>query len=437
LTSALLLCAAWVASVSAAFAQAPLTLEDAMKRAQAETVEARALAATIGEAEARVQRAQAGFWPRVDVTETVQRGNNPVFAFSSLLSQRRFTAANFAITTLNHPDPITNTRTAIAIEQPVFDAGLTRLGTKAAKLGRDMAAVGREAGKQDLAFRAARAFVRVLQLEAMVRATGAAVAAAESDHQRVRDRRDVGLVTEADVLAVNVHVADMHERQIAARGDLAVARLQLAESIGLPLTDPLTLAHPAARSAPDDADELVRGALASHPHRREADLQVQLANNARDTARAALLPTVGLQGGWEFNGATVGEQQSSWVVGAELRVNLFRGFADSARITEANHASVRATAEHERVLRRIEVDVRAALAQLAAARAREETGRAALTQARESQRIVRDRYENGLATVTEVLRAAQATLDAESRATAAEMDVILHTVALDRALGRL
>jgi outer membrane protein TolC len=300
-----------------------------------------------------------------------------------------------------------------------------------------MATAAREAGEQDLAFRAAQAFVRVLQLESAVRATNGGVTAAESDHQRARARRDVGLVTEGDVLAVDVHLADMHQRQIAARGDLAVARIQLADAIGVPLTESLTLARPTPRSMPADADTLVGEAVASHPHRREADLQLQLADTARRTARAALLPTVGLQGGWEFNGATLGEQRSSWVVGAEVRVNLFRGFADTARITEAGHAQVRATADHERVLRRIEVDVRAAIAQLAAARAREETGRAALTQARESQRIIRDRYESGLATVTDVLRAAEATLDAESRATAAEMDVILQTVALDRALGRL
>jgi outer membrane protein TolC len=164
---------------------------------------------------------------------------------------------------------------------------------------------------------------------------------------------------------------------------------------------------------------------------------VQLADNGRRTARAALLPTVGVRGGWEFNGASLGAQQSSWVVGAELRVNVFRGFADAARITEARHALDRARAERDRAAQRVELGVRAALAQLDAARAREAAGRAALVQARESQRIVRDRYENGLATVTDVLRAAEATLDAESRATSAEMDVILQSVALDRALGKL
>jgi outer membrane protein TolC len=166
-------------------------------------------------------------------------------------------------------------------------------------------------------------------------------------------------------------------------------------------------------------------------------LQAELADNARRTARAGLLPSVGLQGGWEFNGATLGAQQSSWVFGADVRINLFNGFATTARMAEATHARTRALAERERVERRIEVDVRAALAHLAAARAREAAGRTALDQARESQRIIRDRYDGGLATVTDVLRAAEAALDAESRATAAEMDVILQTVALDRALGRL
>ena len=435
-TTFTLLFAAPLVSAASALAQTPLTLEEAMKRAQGETADARALASAINEADARIQRAQSGFWPRVDVTESVQRGNQPVFVFSSLLSQRRFTVANFAIPALNDPDPITNTRTAVALEQPIFNAGLTRLGVDAAKLDRDLATATRDATRQDLGFQAAQAFVRVLQLEATAQATDAAVAAAESDRQRARARREVGLVTEADVLAVNVHLADMRQRQIAAAGDLAVARMQLAEAVGLPLSASIVPVRPAP-PALEDGDGLAREALTTHPMLRQANVQLQLADNGRRTARAALLPTVGVQAGWEFNGATLGAQQSSWVIGAEVRVNVFRGFGDTARIAEARHAHVRATAERERAERRIEVDVRGALAQLAAARARVDAGWAALTQARESQRIVRDRYESGLATVTDVLRAAEATLQAEARATTAEMDVILQTVALDRALGRL
>jgi outer membrane protein len=433
----LLLWAVIVAPPRSVLAQTPLTLQDAMNRARGQTADARALASTIQEAEARVRQAQSGFWPRVDLTETVQRGNNPVFVFSSLLSQRRFSEANFAIPALNHPDALTNTRTGIALEQRVFDAGATLLAVEAAKLDRDTAVAAQDGAARDLAFRAAQAFVRVLQLEAAVRATDAAVVASESDQQRARARRETGLVTEADVLAVEVHMADMRQRQITAAGNLAIARIQLADAVGLPLTATVMAVPPSPRAMPADGDTLVREALNVHPQRRQAELQQQLADNARRTARAGLLPTVAAQAGWEFNGATLGTQQSSWVVGAEVRLNLFKGFGDAARMTEAGHAQVRAGAERERVERSIEVEVRAALAQLMAAGAREEAGRTALAQARESQRIIRDRYETGLATVTDVLRAAEATLDAESRATAAELDVILQTVALDRAIGRL
>lgn len=423
--------------VSPAAAQTSLTLDDAMTRARAQTADARQNTAAIGEAEARVKQARAGFYPRIDLSETIQRGDNPVFVFSSLLSQRRFAADNFAIPVLNDPNPITNTRTAIVVEQSVFNSGLTRLGVEAATLGRDLAVTSRDSVAQDLAFRAAEAFVRVLQQESTLRAAEAAVAAAESDQQRARARREVGLATEADALAVDVHLADMRQRRIAADADLAVSRMQLADAVGLPLTSAITPLRPTPNVTSDDAEALLRAAMATHPKRLGANLRLQLARNGRRTARAALLPSVALQGAWEFNGATLDAQQSSWVIGAEVRMNLFKGFADSARDAEAAQSEVRATADREGIERRIELDVRAALAQLAAARAREQTGRTALAQARESQRIIRDRYDSGLATITDVLRAAAATLDAESRATAAEMDVILQSVALDRALGRL
>lgn len=434
-----------VAVIALAFAVSPalteaqdmLTLDDAMMRARTQTAAARGLTAAGAEAQERVRQARAGYWPRVDVTESVQRGDQPVFVFSSLLSQRRFTAENFAIDELNHPSPVTNVRTGIAVEQPVFDAGLTRLAVQQAEISRGVIDAGRAGSSQDLALRAAQTFIRVLQVEAAERASDAALETAESDRDRARARRDAGLVTEADVLAVEVHLADMRQRAIATSADLEVARIELLEAIGASRQAAVTLVRPSRATEAGEAEALVREAVASRPERREAGLRTDLAANARRTAQAAYLPRVGVQGGWELNGGTFADQRSSWVLGAQVQLNVFRGLGDQARVAEARHAEIRADAERERVERRIEVEVRAALARLNAARARELAGQAALAQARESHRIIRDRYDGGLASITDVLRAAEATLDAESRATAAEMDVIFQSVALDRAVGRL
>jgi outer membrane protein len=417
--------------------QSMLTLEEAMTRARSRSPDARVFAAAAAEASAHVVEAQARYLPRVDVAHSVQRSDHPVFVFSSLLSQRKFTADNFDIAALNEPAPLTNVRTAVTVEQHIFDAGRTRLGVHAARLGHEIAVLDRTRGGQDLALAAAQSFVRVLQFEATERAATAAEAAAQSDLERVRARRDVGMVTEADVLAVEVYLADMRQRRIGAAGEAAVARLELNDAMGDSLDQQVVLVRPQMRSAASDGGALAEEAGRVRPDRQEADLRVRLAANARRTAQAAFLPTVGIQGGWESNGDTWASQRSGWLLGAQLQLNVFNGFADRARVAQARQAESRAVAERDGLARRIEVDVRSALTRLEAARASETTGRAALAQARESQRILRDRYDSGLATVTDVLRTAVAVLDAESRATTAEMEVILQTVALDRALGRL
>ena len=197
-----LLGAALALGVSAAVeAQTMVTLEEAMARARTDTPGARALAASVAAADASVTEARSGFFPRIDVTESIQRGNQPVFVFSTLLSQRRFAAANFDVQTLNHPAPETNIRTAVGITQHVYDAGATHLAVRGAELRRDLVTLDQSAGTQDLALSGARAFVRVLKLEAEERASAAAVVAAESDLERTRRRREAELVTDADVLA--------------------------------------------------------------------------------------------------------------------------------------------------------------------------------------------------------------------------------------------
>jgi outer membrane protein TolC len=431
-----LLLAAMAASAPAA-AQDPLTIGDAMARARAGHPAARAAAAVEREADQRIAEARAGYLPRADVSESWQRGNQPVFVFGTILSQRRFAAENFAIAALNHPDAVSNLRSAFTIEQPVYDAGLTRLAVQGAEIGRDAARAGRARAEQDLALAAAQAYARVVQLESTSRAADSAVEAAARDLERARDRRDAGLVTEADVLSVEVHLALMRQHQVQTAGELRVARAQLNEAIGAPLDAAFAVSLPPPAAAAAGVDALEAEALARRPEVREAALGTALAATARRTAQAAFLPQVGVQAGYELNGEDFGSKVSGWIVGAQVRLNVFRGFGDRARLAGAREAETRQAAERDRVERSVRLDVRAAVARLEAAAAREAVGRAALSQARESQRILRDRYESGLATVNDILRAAQAVLQAESQAIAAAVDVTLQSLALERAVGRL
>lgn len=419
-------------------AQAPLTLQDAIAKAQTGNPDARIAELAEQEATHRVTQARAGYLPRVDAAETWQRGNLPVFAFGSLLNQRRFTAADFALDALNHPDPIDNFRLSVGAEQSIYDGGATRARVRAAQLGLQLAGSGRLSVRQALAVAATEAYGAVLRADAARATTMAALEAADADLKRARDRRDAGLVTDADVLAVEVHRATVEEARLRAALAADLARADLNRVMGEPLDAQFTLAPPAvaAAEALPPMATLEQEALGRRPELQQARLMVDLAGAQASEARAAYLPQVFAQAGWEGNGGQWNSRSGSWIVGAGVRINLFRGFADKARIAEANEGARRRDIERDRAETGVRLEVRTAASRLATSRAREALARSVLAQATERQRIVRDRYEQGLADVTTLLRAAEAVMQAEEQQTRARVDVLVDTASLDRALGR-
>jgi outer membrane protein len=420
-----------------AAAQTSLSLSQAIARARERNPDAGSSAAAEREAAQRVTAARAGYWPKVDVAESWQRGNQPVFVFSSLLAQRQFTAADFAIGALNHPDAVDNFRSAVTVEQALFD-GATRSSVAAAAIGHEIASATREMVGHDLAASVTDAFGRVLVAASARRSADAAVETAQADRELAGNRRDAGQATDADVLLVDLFVSRAREQQIRAAADERIARGQLNQLMGESLDEEFLLDASRVPVAIDVTDRagLENEAIRNRPDVKLAALHEQLAAAGQAAARAAFLPQVSAQGGWEFNGGAWNDRQSSWVMGAVARINVFHGFADGARLAEAREAAARRALEHEKATGAARLEVRIAVTRLEAAQASEAVGRAAVEQARESRRIIRDRYEAGLTDVVSLLRGTEAVAQAETQQTTAEVDVLAGIAGLQRTLGR-
>ena len=423
--------------VVSASAQSPLSLSEAIARAKTRNPDAGSAAAAEREAAARVTQVRGGYFPRVDVAESWQRGNHPVFAFSSLLAQRQFTAADFALDAINHPDATDNFRTALSVEQPLFDR-TTSANARAASIVRDMAGTGRQLVDHALMAAVTDAFGRVLIAAATARSTAAAVETARADRELAGHRRDAGRVTDADVLQLDVYLARTLEQQVQAASDERIARARLNQLMDEPLSRmfSLDLTPPAIAIDITNPAGLDEEALKSRPEVALAMQQEQLAVAAVDAARAAFLPQVAAQGVWELNGGAWNSRSSSWVVGAVARINLFHGLADKARLAEAREQARRRAIEKGKAETMARLDVQIAIARLEAARASEAVGRAAAEQARESRRIIRDRYESGLTDAAMLLRAADAVQQADTQQIAARVNVLTATATLQRAIGR-
>ena len=429
-----LLCAVMCGALPAV-AQSPLSLSEAIARARGHNPDAGAAAVAEREAGERVRQARGGYFPKVDVTESWQRGNQPVFVFSSLLAQRQLGPADFARDALNHPEATDNFRAAVSVEQSLFDR-TTSANIRAASIGRDMAATGRQLVDHDLTAAVIDAFGGVLIAAATARAAGATLETARADRELAGNRRDVGRVTDADVLQLDVYLARTLELQVQATSDERIARARLNQLMGEPLNTRFSLdLTPVIAADLTNPARLEEEALRKRPEVALAVQQEQLAAAMVDAARTAFLPHVAALGGWELNGGAWNSRSSSWMAGAVVRINVFHGLADKARLAEARELTVRRALEKDKAETMARLDVEVAVARLEAARASEAVGSAAADQARENRRIIRDRYESGLTDAATLMRSADAIQNADTQQIIARVSVLTATAALQRAIG--
>jgi outer membrane protein TolC len=284
-----------------------------------------------------------------------------------------------------------------------------------------------------------RAYYSSLLNQENARVAVEAVRAAEADLQRAENRLAAGLTTESDVLSLRVHLAAMREQQIRRDAQVKIGFAELNEAMGAPLDSAFhltTALKPAAVSW--DGAQVEQDALTNRPEPREAHLAAQAGAEQEKIAHAALMPQVSVRAGFEADRQDfVTRGGGNWIAGAELHWNLFNGFSDRARADVARHDVERRHAEEAQVAASTRLGARRVWLEFQSAAQRIDVARATVAMATESLRIVRNRYEAGLAEVTELLRAETALLEAQTRDLEAVRDQRLAAVMVEEIRGKL
>jgi outer membrane protein TolC len=422
------------------WAQTPLSLKDAVRVALDKHPSTEAAGAQVAAAETQVRQARSGYLPKLNYTESWQRSDNPVFVFGSLLTQHQFSEQNFAIGPLNRPDAMNNFQSQVVLDQTVWDAGLTSKQVRSAELGGKMAGEEQRRTRMDLIAGVVRAYEGVLLSQESLKVAREAVRSAAADLERAEAVRSAGMATDADVLAIRVHLAGMREQEIRRGYDTEIAQATLNDALGLPLDTQHDLRTPLAPLAQSDKPlaEEEASAREARPEARQVKLSAGIAQLQRDTARASRLPQVSFRVMIEADRQRfINRGGANWLAGATLRWNLFDGFAAKARIDEAGQAIIRARAGERQIASAVSLQVRSAYLNLKSAQDRIQLAEATVAQAEENLRIVKNRFDNGLNNVTELLRSETALMEASVRRLAAVHDQRLAAAGLELATGTL
>ncbi len=416
----------------------PLTLREAIERGLAGSPLLAAADHERVQAAAGIQRARAGYLPRLELSHGYARSDQPVFAFGSKLNQGNFTSSDFELDRLNHPGPVDNFRTALTLRQPLFTGGRTSAGLEQAEAGREIADLQSARTRQEVVFQVARAYFGLQLAQERQRAVDASLRAAEANLALAQSRFRAGLAVESDVLAAEVRLARLREDASSAGAQLTVAQAALNDAVGLPLDEPQVAVDPLALRPARDVADVTGETQDRRPDYRALLVEERARERVIRVARSDYFPTIGLEGTYELNTeGPVGDGQGSWSVMAVLRWNLFNGGADQARVREAEAARDRARAVRARAASLIGLEAREARARWTTARERAGVAERAITQAEETLRIVQVRYRGGLATIVDLLTAEAALTESRTRLSEAVHDYSVALAAWELALGRL
>jgi outer membrane protein len=416
----------------------PLTIANAVEIALRTHPLTRATRSGSQLADANLAEATAGRLPKLVATGNFTRSNNPVFVFGSLLEQGSFGPENFAIDSLNHPDSINNFRSALTLRLPLFDQRQTETRIASARITQQQAEHQTALVEQQVRFEVIRTYYGLLLSQARLKVTDEAVKTAEADIKRTRDMFETGLVVQSDLLAAQVQLAEFRQAQIQSSGELATAQAALNTALGLSVETPQHLSGELLnRTFTVDAVEVLSSlALQNRSDYQQAALASRAKSIELRRARGEWLPRVDAFVTAGHSSANFIGGSGDYAAGGTVTFNLFDS-GRKARIAQGQAAESIANAQQEQLANQIRFEVVRTYQQYISARERLKVVAEVSAQARETLRIVQDRYQAGITTITELLRAQTALVRARSDVLAARYDQYVGYASVLLATGQL
>jgi outer membrane protein TolC len=394
--------------------------------------------AQIEQADSAIRGAEGSRMPRLNLSLTATRTNDPLNAFGLKLGQASVTGDDFIPDTLNDPSAINNFNTRIEIQAPLYTGGQLTAQIEQTKALAEAVRRGDEAARQRLIRMVGEAYQGVHTARAYRQVAEQGREAAK-EYLRVSDRlHKAGMAVKSDLLSARVNLEDAQLRVSDAERMESTALDRLKLLLGRPLGDSLEVGTP-LQTAPQTVGETALVELARQQHPALAALRSQAdANRAQvDAARAGSLPQLSALARQDWNDDNLGTDADSYTLAGVLSWQAFDGGVTRAAMDRAEAGRSETLARLRQAEDGIIFEVRDALRRGQEAEQRLAAREAAVKDAEEAQRLSKKRYENGLTTLVDLL-SVQTQLDkARADRVAARHSLELSRIELKRAAGIL
>lgn len=329
-------------------------------------------------------------------------------------------------------------RLSLGVSQLLFDFGRTR------DLVRQQRALARAAvdefttAQLTAALNARQRLADLAQNHRLVIVAQGTVANRQAELTLAQANLASGLFPPKDVVDAKTNLASAVSALVTARANETVARIQLAQAIGIDPRTPLSAADAAALpTAPADPTDLFTTALTRRPEIRQARQTLVAAGYGVSAAKKTNSPSFSANASVGTSGSNDPFSSQSSTVGLGITWNIFDSGYAAGAIQEARGTQRSALANYRLAQQTVLGDVGQAYVELASALQRVTIDEAGVANAQEGVRLAVGRYRGGVGGLfTDITTAETGLFAAQQALETARGDAIRARAALDRAIGR-
>ena len=417
------------ASASWAAPTRQLTVDEAVKLALKQNPRLHAATLRQGGSQDAALSVGARLLPSIHLSDEYQRYKDP---FNVTFQPG---APPFLVRQLN-----TNTFAATAL-QPLAGLGHIAEDYVAQRDAAEANEAGVAAARAQLVESVRVGFLRYFEAQAMAEVARASERELAEQVNVAKAKVKAGVLTNADLLRVEVAEANTRQEEIQAESQAQVARANLLAAIGLDpadptiaLVEPTSLLQPAGPLPADRAAADV--ALRRRPEITRDRLAATSAAHSRTARYLSLLPEIDGEAGYVRIDGQVFAPTDSWYLGLRANWPIWEWGASffAARAAGKQAAAAQADLESERS--QVSTEVQAALAQSRAAAAAVDVAQKTIASAQEAYRVTDALVKAGSATTTDLLDAQAALTTARLNLARARYELAIQRVDLARVMGQ-
>ncbi len=436
--------------LSTAVAQAEdLNLRQCVALALSQNPELMASSARIEQANAAIIQAQSSYLPKITTSITASRSNDPLSVFGMKLMQQNATFNDLGLAEytgngviapqkLNSPGDYSNINTRIEAQMPLYTGGLIDSYVRQAQGYLAAAQSGDTAARQQLAFMVYQAFDGISTAGAFAEVAEQGVKAADSFVKTSENLTAQGVLVKSELLTARVHLANVQLQLEQARNQEAIAREQLKMLMGMPLDANVELIKGGGiANCECELPTIKEKARTNNPQLVALRKQAEVSGAAVDGAKAAYLPTVSLMARQDWNDNNVALNHSSYTLAGVMNWTLTDFGVTKATVDRARATQSEMNAKVKKAEQEVTFKVSEAYRKQNEAQHRANSLQLNASQAEEAARLVRQRHEGGVATITEVLVAETQLLKAKADLIAARQETNVQRAMLRMLVGEL